>query len=158
MSAADFPYLSLQSTAEKNGVVLRENGDGAPFVFIPGMTGGDQATLHLAVRAIDEARRNGPLLLRPRRGSARPWVLRRPRGDPARRRTAAHPLAVAARVQPVVRAIFGTNQGLARRPRSTGVARKPEAALLRSGRAPRELCHRDPGGRRPRGHRYRDDG
>jgi pimeloyl-ACP methyl ester carboxylesterase len=54
-----FPYLPLTTTAERAGVELRENGHGAPLVFVPGMTGGGQATLYLAARSILAARARG---------------------------------------------------------------------------------------------------
>lgn len=50
-----FPFRSWRTIAERNGVALRETGGGAPLVFVPGMTGGGQATLELCVRAAERA-------------------------------------------------------------------------------------------------------
>ena len=50
-----FPYLSWRPVADRDGVALRESGAGAPLVFVPGMTGGGQATLGLAVRVAERA-------------------------------------------------------------------------------------------------------
>lgn len=51
----EYPYLAWRTIAERDGVVLRESGHGAPLVFIPGMTGGGQATLGLCVQAAERA-------------------------------------------------------------------------------------------------------
>jgi len=50
-----FPYVAWRTVAEKNGVSLRETGVGAPLIFVPGMTGGGEATLGLAVRVAEQA-------------------------------------------------------------------------------------------------------
>jgi hypothetical protein len=54
-AAREFPYVSWRTIAERNGVELRENGKGSPLVFIPGMTGGGQATLELCVEVAEQA-------------------------------------------------------------------------------------------------------
>lgn len=53
--ARPFPYLDWRSVGALRGVELRESGSGSPLVFIPGMTGGGQATLELAVRVSAQA-------------------------------------------------------------------------------------------------------
>lgn len=45
-----FPYVAWRTIAECNGIALRESGSGAPLIFVPGMTGGGQATLELCVQ------------------------------------------------------------------------------------------------------------
>jgi hypothetical protein len=50
-----FPYVAWRTIAERNGVALRESGTGAPLVFVPGMTGGGQATLELCVQVTEQA-------------------------------------------------------------------------------------------------------
>lgn len=51
----EFPYVAWRTIGERNGVVLRESGRGAPLVFVPGMTGGGQATLELCVDVVEDA-------------------------------------------------------------------------------------------------------
>jgi hypothetical protein len=51
----EFPYVSWRTLAERNGVELREHGSGAPLIFVPGMTGGGQATLELCVQVAEQA-------------------------------------------------------------------------------------------------------
>jgi len=51
----DFPYLAWRTLASRDGVELRESGEGEPLVFVPGMTGGGEATLELCVRAVEQA-------------------------------------------------------------------------------------------------------
>jgi pimeloyl-ACP methyl ester carboxylesterase len=59
-----FPYVDWHTIAELDGVELKESGSGPPMVFIPGMTGGGQATLELAVRVAQRAVDSGrPLRL-----------------------------------------------------------------------------------------------
>jgi pimeloyl-ACP methyl ester carboxylesterase len=58
-SYGTFPYRELETTSKRNGVALREYGRGAPFVFVPGMTGGGQATLHLAIACAERAAQAG---------------------------------------------------------------------------------------------------
>jgi hypothetical protein len=53
-----FPYVNWRTVATLNDVELHESGagGGAPtLVFIPGMTGGGQATLELCVRVVEKA-------------------------------------------------------------------------------------------------------
>lgn len=54
-SGSEFPYRAWHTIAERNGVELKQSGSGPPLVFVPGMTGGGQATLELCVRAADAA-------------------------------------------------------------------------------------------------------
>jgi pimeloyl-ACP methyl ester carboxylesterase len=51
----EFPYVPWRAVAERNGVELREHGSGAPLVFVPGMTGGGQATLELCLQVAEQA-------------------------------------------------------------------------------------------------------
>ena len=53
--AREFPYVAWRTIAECNGIALRESGSGAPLVFVPGMTGGGQATLELCVQVAERA-------------------------------------------------------------------------------------------------------
>lgn len=57
--ATEFPYVAWRTIAERHGVELRESGSGAPLVFVPGMTGGGQATLELCVRVAERAAAGG---------------------------------------------------------------------------------------------------
>jgi hypothetical protein len=51
-----FPYVNWRTVAILNGVELHESGaGGATVVFVPGMTGGGQATLELCVRVVEKA-------------------------------------------------------------------------------------------------------
>jgi hypothetical protein len=62
--AREFPYVAWRTIGERNGVELRESGQGVPLVFIPGMTGGGQATLELCVQVAEQAATAGsPLRL-----------------------------------------------------------------------------------------------
>ncbi|HEY6002586.1 MAG TPA: hypothetical protein VIV57_06905 [Anaeromyxobacter sp.] len=54
-----FPYVDFETRATLNGVELREHGEGRPLLFVPGMTGGGQATLDLAVRVAERAAAEG---------------------------------------------------------------------------------------------------
>jgi len=59
-----FPYVPFRTIAERNGVALRAYGEGTPLIFMPGMTGGGQATLELAVRVAEQTAAAGrPLRL-----------------------------------------------------------------------------------------------
>lgn len=51
----EFPYVAWRTVAERAGVSLRESGAGVPLVFVPGMTGGGQATLELCVQVAERA-------------------------------------------------------------------------------------------------------
>lgn len=53
--ARAFPYVAWRTLAERNGIALRESGSGPPLVFVPGMTGGGQATLELCVQVAERA-------------------------------------------------------------------------------------------------------